>query len=306
MTITELVKKLRELTGSGMMDCKKAIEEAKGVFDEAVQILRKKGLASAAKKTSRIAAEGVVSIAINSGRAIAIEVNSETDFVARNDKFQTLVQNISNAALKCDSVDGLNLAKMPSGQTVAQEIAENISIIGENITLRRFDYINNAEEGIIGIYIHNKIVDNIGKIAVLVELISKAKDKEKLNLLGKQIAMHIAATKPISVSIDLVNPDLVQKEKEIAVDRAKNSGKPENIVSKMVESQMKKFYEDNVLLEQMFVIDNKIKISDLLISKSKELESDIKIGKFIRFEVGENIVKKKVDFADEVSSIING
>jgi elongation factor Ts len=297
-----LVKNLREKTGAGMMDCKKALVETNGDFEASIDWLRKKGLSSAAKKADRTAAEGLAAIMVEGKTGAIIEINSETDFVARNDKFQNLVTSISKLALKSSDVESLKSAMMPSGKAVSDEIIENIATIGENLNLRRMDIIN-LTDGAIGAYVHNSVADGLGKIAVIVGLESKA-DKTKLAELGKKIAMHIAASKPQLIDIPSLDKDLIQRERDIFIEQSRASGKPDNIIEKMAEGRINKFYEEVVLLEQTFVMDGKLKISEVLDNASKELGEAIKLTSFVRYEVGEGIEQEETNFADEVASVI--
>lgn len=296
------VKDLREKTGAGMMDCKKALLETKGDFEQAIDWLRKKGLSSAAKKADRVAVEGLTAIQIESTLGVAIEINSETDFVAKNDIFQNLVKNIAKVALKCRDLNSLQTAIMPSGKSVADEIMDKIATIGENIKLRRMDNLK-VTEGVIASYVHNSVSEGLGKISVLVGLESKA-DKDKLAELGKKIAMHIAAANPRSLDVTSLDPQLVQREREIFAEQSKASGKPENIIEKMVDGRIRKFYEEVVLLEQIFIMDNKTKISDVIANAAKELNAPITIKGFIRYSLGEGIELEEKNFADEVAALL--
>lgn len=299
MITAGLVKDLREKTGVGMMDCKKALLETNGDFEAAVDWLRKKGLSTAAKKADRVAAEGLVAAIVAGNTAAVVEVNSETDFVARNDKFQSLVSDIVKLAVKHTDVEGLKSDKMASGRTVEEEVIENIATIGENLHLRRMSTIQ-ITDGIIASYVHNSVVDGLGKIAVLVALESSA-DKAKLATLAKQIAMHVAAAKPQSLDIVNIDPALVAREREIFFEQSRASGKPDNIIEKMVDGRIRKFYEESVLLEQVFVMDGKTKISDVIANNAKELGAPITLKSFVRFELGEGIEQVKKDFASEVA-----
>lgn len=298
-----LVKELREKSGAGMMDCKKALVECNGVFEEAVDWLRKKGLSAAAKKSGREAAEGLVAVIVDGNKAAMLELNAETDFVARNDKFQALANNIAKTALQTNKeTEELKEAKYPEGsQTIAEAITDHIAIIGENMNLRRVNYIS-AKEGVVSSYVHNAIAEGLGKIGVLVALESTG-DKAKLADLGKRIAMHIAAARPESLDITSVNPDALEREKQIFSDQARNSGKPESIIEKMVEGRVKKYYQEVVLLEQIFVMDNKNSISQVLIDSAKEIGAPVTISGFLRYELGEGIERTKTDFAAEVASM---
>ena len=300
-----LVKELREKSGAGMMDCKKALVECNGVFEEAVDWLRKKGLSAAAKKSGREAAEGLVAVAIDGNKAAVIELNAETDFVARNDKFQTLARNVAKVALASGSdIEALKNAKYPEGsQTIAEAITDHIAVIGENMNLRRVSYIN-AANGVVASYVHNAISDGLGKIGVLVALESTG-DKAKLLDLGKRIAMHVAAARPESLDTASVNPENLEREKQIFSDQARSSGKPESIIEKMVEGRVKKYYQETVLLEQIFVMDNKTPISQVLVEAAKEIGAPVTLKAFLRYELGEGIERTQTDFAAEVASMTN-
>jgi len=294
-----LVKDLREKTGVGMMDCKKALTETNGDFEAAIDWLRKKGLSTAAKKAGRVAAEGLTAAIVSGTIGAVIEVNAETDFVARNDKFQALTSGIAKLALKSKDVDHLKSSIMDSGKTVDQEIVEHIATIGENLHLRRMSVLQ-VTDGVIASYVHNSVADGLGKIAVLVALESKG-DKAKLMMLAKQIAMHVAATKPQALNIESIDPALVTREREIFFEQSRASGKPDNIIEKMVDGRIRKFYEESVLLEQIFVIDGKTKIHDVIAHNAKDLGTSITLKAFIRFELGEGIEQAKKDFAAEVA-----
>jgi elongation factor Ts len=300
MITATLVKELREKTGAGMMDCKNALRETNGDFEEATLWLRKKGLSSAAKKAGRVAAEGLTAVAVNGTHGAVVEVNSETDFVARNDKFQTLVAAIAKLALNNTSLESLQNATMPSGKTVHDELLEHIAIIGEHMNLRRVSTLE-VSDGVIASYVHNAVSDGLGKIAVLVALESSA-DKAKLLTLGKQIAMHVAASRPCAINIESVDPDVVKRERDIFFEQSRASGKPDNIIEKMVDGRIRKFYEESVLLEQIFVIDSKTKISEVIANASKEFGSPVTLKAFTRFELGEGIEQESKDFASEVAA----
>ena len=286
------VKELREKTGAGMMDCKRALDETKGNMDEAVDYLRKKGLASAAKKAGRTAAEGVVSVAVSAdGKQAAVaEFNSETDFVAKNPEFQSLAAELAQAVLagKQDSK--------------AEAITALVAKIGENLVFRRFETLS-VSNGIVATYIHNQVAPNLGKIAVLVGLES-AGDAAKLQELGKQIAMHIAAAKPTALTRDEVDSSILAKEKEIFTEQARQQGKPDNVIEKMVEGRIQKFYGEVVLPEQIFVMDNKSKVSDIVAAKAKEIGADIKLAGFKLVILGEGIEKEQTDYAAEVAATV--
>ena len=288
------IKELREATGCGISDCNKALTENNGDFEKSVDWLRKKGLSSASKKASRATSEGVVAVLIESKKATILEVNSETDFVARNEKFQNFVSKIIK---EVHNFDG-DISKF---QTLKEEEVKNqIGVIGENIQIRRFNNIN-VKDGIIVSYIHNSISPNMGKIGVLLGLETKA-SKDKVEELGKQIAMHIAAAKPDALSVDKVDPSKLNRESEILKDQARASGKPENIIDKMIEGRIRKYYEEVVLLEQLFVMDDKIKIKDLVAKFAKE-NGDTSISDFKLFILGDGIEKKENNFAQEVASM---
>ena len=296
-----LVKDLRENTGAGMMDCKKALTETAGDFEAAIDWLRTKGLAAAAKKAGRVASEGLVAATVDGKVAAVVEVNSETDFVALNDKFQAIVSEVSKLSLKASDIDALKALNMSGGKNVADTIVEAIATIGENISLRRCARLT-VETGVIASYVHNVVVDNMGKIAVLVALESTG-DAAKLNTLGRQIAMHIAAAKPVSLDTTGVDAELVERERAIFVEQTKDSGKPENIIEKMVEGRIRKFYEEIVLLEQVFVIDGKTRIKEVIENAAKEIGAPVILKDFVRFELGEGIEQEEKDFAAEVAAV---
>jgi elongation factor Ts len=296
------VKELRELTGVGMMDCKKALEETAGNMEAAVDWLRTRGLAKAAKKAGRIAAEGLVGVSTEGTKAAIVEVNSETDFVARNEQFQGIVGAVSKLALDAKgSVE--KLAEMPfpgTGRSVAAELTDAIAKIGENMNLRRSQVIEVAD-GVIGSYVHNTVKPGMGKLGVIVGVESKG-DKAVLAGLGKQLAMHIANTNPASVSSDDIDPAIVAKEREIYTEQAKESGKPAEVVTKMVEGRVRKFFEEATLLAQTFVIDGESKVKDIVAKAEKEAGAPIKITRFVRYALGEGIEKQESDFAAEVAA----
>ncbi|MCE9508562.1 MAG: translation elongation factor Ts [Alphaproteobacteria bacterium] len=300
-----LVKELREKSGAGMMDCKKALTETKGDMDAAVDYLRKKGLASAAKKSGRAAAEGLIGVASLGNTAVAIELNAETDFVARNEFFQKYLAQISDVALKnkIETVEALKAANL-NGKTAEATLTDLIANIGENMTLRRMQRLV-VNQGVVATYVHNSLVPNCGKIGVLVALES-AGAADKLLALGRQIAMHIAATRPESLDIASLSKDIIARERSVYADKAKQSGKPAEIVEKMVEGSLRKFYEQVVLLEQTFVIDGESKISAVLEKAAKDIGAPVKIAGFIRYELGEGVEKKADDFASEVAKMAAG
>ncbi len=303
MAVTEQqVKELREATGVGMMDCKKALEETAGDMEAAVDWLRTRGLAKAAKKAGRIAAEGLVGISVEGTKGSIVEVNSETDFVARNEQFQAIVGNVSKLAADAGG-NTEKLAEMPfpgTGRSVAAELTDAIAKIGENMNLRRSAVIE-VKDGVIGSYVHNSVKPGMGKLGVLVGLESTG-DKNALLALGKQLAMHIANTNPLSVSPDDIDPAIVAKEREIFSEQAKESGKPAEVIEKMVEGRVRKFYEEQTLLAQTFVIDGESKVKDVVAKAEKEAGAPIKVTKFVRYALGEGIEKAETDFAAEVAA----
>jgi elongation factor Ts len=295
------VKELRERTGAGMMDCKKALAETNGEMEAAIDWLRAKGLAAAAKKAGRTAAEGLVGVAVEGKRGTIVEVNSETDFVAKNEIFQDFVRNVAKLALQHGTdVEALGAAEYPGGGTVQEKLTDNIAKIGENQSLRRAAIVE-VGEGAIVPYVHNQVAPGLGKIGVLVALESAA-SAETLNALGKQIAMHVAAAHPLALSAEELPVDLVERERSIAMEKAKESGKPQNIIEKMVEGGLAKFRKDNALLSQLFVIDNKTPVAEVVASAAKEAGTGIALKGFVRFQLGEGIEKKQEDFAAEVAA----
>jgi elongation factor Ts len=297
-----LVKELRQKSGAGMMDCKRALKETDGNLDEAVDWLRTKGLASAAKKAGRIASEGLVGIASKGNSGAILEVNSETDFVARNDEFQTFVRNITALAVSAGDIDTLKATSYPGeDRNVEEQLTHMIATVGENMGLRRMSVLN-VESGIIASYMHNAISSGLGKIGVLVALQSDGAT-DKLNAFGKQLAMHIAAAAPQSVSRDDLDQKIVERERQVLSDQARVSGKPEDIIEKMVEGRIRKFYEEVCLLDQTYVVDGESKISDVLEKAAKDLGSPVSIIGFDRFALGEGIEKEKEDYATEVAAL---
>jgi len=295
------VKELRERTGAGMMDCKKALAETNGDMEAAVDWLRAKGLAAAAKKAGRTAAEGLVGVAVEGTRGAAVEVNSETDFVARNDQFQDFVRNVAKLALDSGSdIEALSNAAYPGGGTVAEKLTNNIATIGENQSLRRAAVLT-VNQGAVVFYVHNAAAPGLGKIGVLVALESTA-PAETLQALGKQLAMHVAAANPLALTGDALDPALIERERAIAIEKAKESGKPQNIAEKMVEGGLAKFRKESALLSQLFVMDNKTPVADVVASAAKEAGAGIEVAAFVRFQLGEGIEKKQEDFAAEVAA----
>lgn len=296
----QMVKELRESTSAGMMDCKKALTETNGNMEEAVDWLRKKGLSSAAKKSSRVASEGLVSVSVSGTSAVALEVNAETDFVARNDQFQSFVSKASALALSSNAADieALKTQDM-GGKTVEATLTDLIATIGENMNLRRMTAVS-VNDGVVVPYIHNAIAEGLGKIAVLVALESTG-DKAALEACAKQIAMHVAAARPEFLSVDAVDADALNRERNVLSEQARASGKPEEIIEKMVEGRIRKYYEEVVLLEQVFVIDGETKIKDVVAKCAKELGTDVALTSFVRMQLGEGIEKEAEDFAAEVA-----
>ncbi len=295
------VKELRERTGAGMMDCKKALGETGGDMEAAVDWLRTKGLAAAAKKAGRTAAEGLVGVAVEGTRGAVVEVNSETDFVAKNDQFQDFVRKVAQLALESGgNVEKLLTAGYPGGGTVEETLTNNIATIGENQSLRRSAVLQVGQGAVVS-YVHNAVSTGLGKIGVLVALESAA-PAETLQTLGKQIAMHIAAANPLALNGDELDPAMIERERSIAMEKAKESGKPENIVEKMVEGGLAKFRKENALLSQLFVMDNKTPVADVVAAAGNEAGSNIAVSAFVRFQLGEGIEKKQEDFAAEVAA----
>ena len=306
MSITAAqVKELREKSGAGMMDCKKALNETNGDMDSAVDWLRTKGLAAAAKKSGRVASEGLVAASVSEGAGALIELNSETDFVSRNDEFQNFAKTLADIALGVNDLDALKAADFPgSGRTVEEELTQKIATIGENMSLRRMQKVS-VDAGLVVPYIHNAVADGLGRIGVLVGL-SSAADEASLTALGKQLAMHIAATSPASLSVDSLDPEMVQREREILIEQAKATGKPQGIAEKMVEGRMRKYYEEVVLLEQIFVVDGETKVKAVIEMAAKDAGSAIALTAFSQFNLGEGVAKEETDFAAEVAAQLGG
>ena len=306
-TITAaLIKELRDKTGAGMMDCKGALKENDGDIEAAIDWLRTKGIAKADKKSGRVAAEGLVGVAPCDKGAAMVEVNSETDFVARNDAFQEMVRTIAAIAGENDGdFDRLSAATFTgSDKSVVDYIKEMVGTIGENMSLRRSTALS-VDKGIVASYIHNAIADGLGKIGVLVALESDA-DQGKLEEIGKQIAMHVAATSPLALNREDLDPEVVAKERAVLVEQAKESGKPDNIIEKMVDGRMNKFFSEVVLLSQSFVINPDLTVEKALAEASEAAGAPIKLVAFERFALGEGIEKKEEDFAAEVAAAAGG
>jgi elongation factor Ts len=295
------VKELRERTGAGMMDCKKALGETGGDMEAAIDWLRTKGLAAAAKKAGRTAAEGLVGVAVEGNRGAVVEVNSETDFVAKNEQFQEFVRTVAGLALTgTGTVEGLLAASWPDGGTVQEKLTANIATIGENQSLRRSAVLQ-VSEGVVVSYVHNAAAPGLGKIGVLVALESSG-DQTALTALGKQLAMHIAAANPQALRGEKLDPSVIERERSIATEKANESGKPANIVEKMVDGAIAKFRKENALLSQLFVIDNKTKVEDVVAAEAKRIGAPVSLNAFVRFQLGEGIEKKESDFAAEVAA----
>ena len=300
------VKALREKTGAGMMDCKKALADTNGDVEAAVDALRAKGLAAAAKKSSRTAAEGLVGVAVEGTRGVAVEVNSETDFVAKNDQFQDFVRKATEVALGqgSDDVEALRNAAYPGGGTVGEKLTNNVATIGENQQLRRMKTVEVAK-GIVVPYMHNAQAPNLGKIGVLVALESEA-GADVLEPLGKQLAMHIAAAFPQALNAEGLDPEVIERERKVAAEKAAESGKPAEVQAKMVDGAINKFAKENALLSQLFVMDNKTPISDVVAKAGKDAGTSIVLKDYVRFQLGEGIEKEESDFAAEVAAAVKG
>jgi elongation factor Ts len=295
------VKDLREKSGAGMMDCKKALTEAGGDMTAAMDWLRAKGLAAAAKKSSRTAAEGLVGVAVAGPKGAVVEVNSETDFVAKNDRFQDFVREVTQIALMAgDDLATIKGAAMPSGTTVEEVLTNNIATIGENQTLRRARQLSVSHGAVIP-YVHNAAAPGLGKIGVLVALESEA-GADVLEPLGKQIAMHIAAAFPLALDESGLDQDVIERERAIATEKAAESGKPAEIVAKMVDGAIKKFAKENALLSQLFVMDGKTPVADVVAKAGKDAGASIVLKDYVRFQLGEGIEKEESDFAAEVAA----
>ena len=296
------VAELRQRTGAGMMDCKKALDETNGDIEAAVDLLRAKGLAAAAKKSSRTAAEGLVGVAVNGTKGVAVEVNSETDFVAKNDQFQDFVRKATEVALNTGvtEVEALKAAAYPDGGTVADTLTNNVATIGENQQLRRIKQVA-VTNGVVVPYMHNAAAPNLGKIGVLVALESEAA-ADVLTALGKQIAMHIAAAFPQALTTDDLDAELIARERKIAAEKAAESGKPAEVQAKMVDGAVAKYAKENALLSQIFVMDNKSTIQQVVDAAGKEAGSKIALVDYVRFQLGEGIEKEETDFAAEVAA----
>jgi elongation factor Ts len=300
-----MVKELREKTGAGMMDCKTALSKNDGDMEAAVDWLRTKGLASAAKKEGRVAAEGLIGIATDGTKGAVVEINSETDFVARNEQFQEMVSTIAKIALQEKDTASLSAASYSSGGlSVADHLKEMVGSIGENMMLRRSQNVE-ISEGAIGSYMHNAAAPGLGKIGVLVGMESSG-DKEKLEDLGRKVAMHIAAANPLAVTQDDIDPAIIERERVVLSEQAKESGKPENIIDKMVEGRLRKYYEEVALMSQVYVIDGESKVGDALKAAESDIGGPVKITGFVRLALGEGVEKEEDDFAAEVAAAVSG
>jgi elongation factor Ts len=296
-----MVKQLRETSGAGMMDCKKALAEVGGDMDAATDWLRAKGLATASKKSSRTAAEGLIGVAVNGTSGAAVEVNSETDFVAKNEQFQDFVRTVTGIALDLgDDLEALAAAAYPGGGTVAEKLTNNIATIGENQTLRRARRLS-VGQGVVVPYVHNAAAAGLGKIGVLVALESAA-SADALEALGKQLAMHVAAAFPLALDESGIPADVIERERKVAAEKAAESGKPADVQEKMVQGAVAKFAKENALLNQVFVMDNKTKIADVVAQAGKAAGAAITLTDYVRFQLGEGIERETSDFAAEVAA----
>jgi elongation factor Ts len=302
-----MIKELRGKTGAGMMDCKKALEESEGDVETAVDWLRTKGLAAAAKKAGRVAAEGLVAVAAEGNKGAVVEVNSETDFVARNDQFQDFARHMGSLVLASGNgdLDALQAQAYPEGErNVGEELTHMIATIGENMSLRRAETLSVAE-GVVTSYVHSAAAPGLGRIGVLVALESSG-DQAQLAGLAKQVAMHVAAASPQSVSTDDLDPESVERERAVLTEQARDSGKPEEIIAKMVEGRLRKFYQDVVLTEQTWVIDGETKVAKVLEQAGKDLGAPVKVAGFVKYVLGEGIEREETDFAAEVAAQVSG
>ena len=296
------IKELREKSGAGMMDCKKALTETGGNMEEAIDWLRKQGLSAVAKKSGRVAAEGLIGVTIKNNSGAMVEINSETDFVARNELFQNFVKTCSTLVLSSkNDIEALQKLPFPnSDRTVNQELANNIATIGENMNIRRVEFLE-VSEGIVVSYVHNNVADGLGRLGVLVALESKAENNNLLKT-GKQVAMHIAATSPKSLNIEDLDPQIVEREREVLIDQAMASGKPKEIAEKIVQGRMNKFYQEVVLNEQVSVVDGETKIKDLIKKLSSDINHDVKIKGFKILKLGDGIEVGESNFAADVAA----
>ncbi len=295
-----MVKDLRDQTGAGMMDCKAALSETDGNVEAAIDWLRKKGLSKAAKKAGRVAAEGLIGVSVKGPKGVVVEVNSETDFVARNDLFQGLVKMIASVALDVGSdVEAIKAAKA-GNITIAETISETIAKVGENMTLRRAAQLS-VGQGVVGAYVHNAVTDGLGKIGVIVALESSGKTDE-LAALGRLLAMHVAASNPQAVDSSGLDPVVVQREKDVLADKFRQQGKPEAMIEKIVESGLKTFYKEVTLLEQPYIHDSGKSVAQALKEAEGKVGGPIKVAGFVRYALGEGIERQESDFAAEVAA----
>ncbi len=300
----QMVKELRDMTGAGMMDCKAALGETAGNLNDAVDWLRKKGLSKAAKKSDRVAAEGLIGVTVKGTKGDVVELNSETDFVARNDLFQGLVKMAADIAIDVGpDVEKIKAAKVGS-KTFADAISETVAKIGENMTLRRAAELS-VGKGAVASYMHNSVSEGLGKMGVLVALESTGKTDE-LVALGRQIAMHVAAANPQAVDAAGLDPDVIRREKDVLADKAKQQGKPANVIEKIVESGLKTFYKEVCLLEQAFIHDDKKSVAQAVKEAEGKAGAPIKVAGFVRYKLGEGVEKKETDFAAEVAAAVKG
>ena len=307
MSITAaMVKELRDKTGAGMMDCKKALGETDGDMEAAVDWLRAKGIAKADKKSGRTAAEGLIAVASEDKSAVVVEVNSETDFVARNDGFQELARSIAAVALTTDgSAEAVAAATVPStGKSVTDTVKDAIGHIGENMNFRRSAKLS-VDDGIVATYVHNSVADGLGKLGVLVAVKSTG-NADALHAIGRQVAMHIAATNPLALTSDDVDASVADRERNVFIEQARESGKPEAIIEKMVEGRMRKFYEEVALLSQAFVMNPDQTVGEAVKASSEQAGAPVEIAAFVRFQLGEGIEKEESDFAAEVAAAVKG
>lgn len=296
-----LVKQLRDKTGAGMMDCKKALAETAGEIEGAVDWLRKKGLAAAAKKAGRVAADGLVGVAARGTVGALVEVNAETDFVARNEQFQAFVARVVEIALDVETVEELLAADYADGKNVGDTLTSLIATIGENMSIRRMDKVT-VGQGVVATYVHSAAAPNLGKIGVVVGVESSG-DGEALGALGKQVAMHVAAANPIVASRDALDPSLVERERAVLREQALEQGKPAEIVEKMIEGRLRKYFEEVVLVEQAFIMDTDKKVGGVVEDVSKQVGAPVAIAGFVKYVLGEGVEKAEDDFASEVAKL---
>lgn len=299
---SETIKQLRESSGAGILDCKKALDETNGDLEAAVDWLRKKGISKAAKKSGRVAAEGIIALKSEGTKAVLVEVNSETDFVARNEQFQALAASLADLTFagELEDAEALKKAAHPSGKTVEEEIVSNVATIGENLTLRRAASLS-VTQGVVGGYVHNAVVPGLGKIGAIAALESSA-PADQLAPIAKSLCMHIAAAAPKSLTVEKLSQDLVARERAVIEEQLKAEDKPADIIAKMMEGRLRKFYQEVVLLEQTNMLDGKTKIADLLKNAEKELGAPVKLTGYVRYMVGEGIEKEESDFQAEVAA----